>query len=125
MVCLGFCICIIPVVLAWRSADDIPGSMSDVDFWLLVQNSTLQLLGIFVSIFPIYRKSFASGWIWTWVFAVIGSICAVTAVPLYLYAPTIWSASISYLGSAVGGGGGGRRARGGGAARRGGGAGRS
>jgi hypothetical protein len=78
--CLGIAICIIPMILAWRSASDSPGTTTDTDFWLLVQTSALQILGLFTAIYPIYRKSTAHAWIWTWFFAGGGAACACALV---------------------------------------------
>jgi hypothetical protein len=97
--CLVIAICIIPMILAWRSANDSPGTTTDTDFWLLVQTSALKILGLFTAIYPIYRKSTAHAWIWTWFFAGGGAACACAAIPLYLYIPTIWSALVSFLGA--------------------------
>jgi hypothetical protein len=88
------------MIQAGRLASNTTGSTSDVDFWLLIQNSIMQILGIFTAMFPMYGRSTAHAWIWAQIFTAVGSCCAIAAVPLYIYVPTIWSASVSSIGSA-------------------------
>ena len=74
--------------------------MSDADFWLLLQSSVMQLLGLFTPMLPVYRRPSKYAWVWTWVLVAAGSCCAIIVVPLYVIAPTIWSALLSFFGSA-------------------------
>jgi len=61
----------------------------------------MQLLGLFTAMFPILRQAKSHAWKWSQVFTVLGAACSITSIPLYLYAPTIWSALFSFWGSAA------------------------
>jgi len=50
------------------------------------------------------RRSSAHAWLWTQIFTSIGGSCAIAAIPLYLYTPTMWSALASFFSSAAQGG---------------------
>ncbi|KAF8864279.1 hypothetical protein BDZ45DRAFT_669481 [Acephala macrosclerotiorum] len=51
--------------------------------------------------YPIYRRSTAFAWRWIRVFTALGALCSISSIPLYLKAPTMWSALVSFLGSAA------------------------
>jgi hypothetical protein len=89
----------IPLILAWRLSANVLGSTSDADFYLLIQNSTMQLLGLFMAMYPIARRSGSSAWQWARVFTAAGALCAIAAIPMYLYLPTMWSALMAFFGS--------------------------
>jgi hypothetical protein len=98
----------LPLVQAWRLSNNDVGSIGDVDFWLLIQTSTMQLLAIFLTIYPIYQRvaaapatSSSGAWIWARVFTVLGICCTFAAVGLYLIVPTMWSAFVSSCGVAA------------------------
>lgn len=61
----------------------------------------MQLLGLFTAIFPMYRQAKNHAWMWTQAFTAVGTACSVASIPLYLYAPTMWSALLSFFGSAA------------------------
>jgi heme A synthase len=92
---------IIPLVLAWQRSTNNPGTSKDANFYLLVQSSVLQFPGLFTAMFPIYRRSTASAWRWAQSFTALGVLCSFGCIPLYLKAPTMWSALISFYGSAA------------------------
>jgi hypothetical protein len=92
---LGF----IPIIFAWHRATDLPGSAQDADFWLLIQSSIMQLVGLFTAMFPISRQAKSHAWIWSQAFTFLGASCSIASIPLYLYAPTMWSALLSFWGS--------------------------
>jgi hypothetical protein len=92
---------LVPLVLAWRISGASPGTTSDVDFYLLIQTSIMQLLGLFTAIFPMAKRPASSAWIWAQFFTIVGVLVSVAAVPMYLYLPTMWSALVSFIGSAT------------------------
>lgn len=61
----------------------------------------MQLLGIFTAMFPIYKRAKSHTWIWAQAFTIFGALCSILSIPLYLYAPTMWSALFSFFGSAA------------------------
>jgi len=61
----------------------------------------LQLLGLFTTIYPMPKRTTATAWLWAQVFTILGSMCAIAAIPVYLYVSTIWSAFVSFIGSAA------------------------
>jgi hypothetical protein len=61
----------------------------------------MQLLGLFTAMFPIYRRSLAHAWRWAQALTVLGALCSLGSIPLYIYAPTMWSALVSFFGSAA------------------------
>jgi hypothetical protein len=61
----------------------------------------MQLLGLFTTIYPLQRRSTKAAWLWAIAFSIVGSICSIGAVPLYLYVPVMWSALVSFFGSAA------------------------
>jgi hypothetical protein len=92
-----------PTIFAWQQASNSIGTTHDVDFWLLIQSSMLQLLGLFTAMFPIYKRSPAHAWRWAQALTVLGALCSLGSIPLYNYAPTMWSALVSLFGSAQAG----------------------
>jgi FtsH-binding integral membrane protein len=91
----------VPMIFAWQRSSNSTGSTADVDFWLLIQTSVLQLLGLFTTIYPMPKHSTATAWLWAIVFTVLGSVCVFAAIPVYLYISTMWSAFSSFIGSAA------------------------
>jgi hypothetical protein len=98
----------LPLIQAWRLSNGEVGSARDVDFWLLVQTSIMQLLGIFLAMYPIYQQaasattiSSSGAWIWARLFTVLGICCIGIAIGLYLAVPPMWSAFVSSCGAAA------------------------
>jgi hypothetical protein len=91
----------IPAFLAWTHSSHQVGSISDADFYQTVSNSVMQLLGIVTLIVPTaYNERLVRmAWFWTWLLASVSATCGIVAVPLYLYLPTEWSASLSFVSS--------------------------
>ena len=98
----------IPLGLAfYKSTNTAPGSTSDSDFWLLIENSLMQILGLItttlISIVPRLREPH----IWVWpkfligCIAVLGIDCALAAPVLYVRFCPIYSALVSFLASAA------------------------
>lgn len=92
----------IPSILAWSHSDGSVGAHNDMDFWLLIQSSAMQLLGIFLAVYSLKGKRMADpeAWNWTVLFAVAGSLCACGSIAMYLTLPTFWSGFVSFCGSA-------------------------
>lgn len=61
----------------------------------------MQLVSLFTAIYPFYRRSMKPAWLWAIAFSIVGSICSIGAVPLYLCVPVMWSALASFFGSAA------------------------
>ena len=98
----------IPLGLAFHnSTNKTPGSTSDSDFWLLIENSLMQILGLIttasISIVPRLREPHV--WVWPKVLigciAVLGLDCALAAPVLYVRFCPIYSALVSFLASAA------------------------
>jgi hypothetical protein len=91
----------IPLGFAWSYAQDTAGTSADMDFWFLIQNSIMQLLGIFMAIYPISKskKPSKKPWYWALLFTILGVACSVGSLPMYLYLPKFWSGFISFAGT--------------------------
>jgi hypothetical protein len=89
----------VPLILGWQRSSGEPGTTADTDFYLLIQNSIMQLLGIFTAIYPLRRGLKATAFRWAQFFAVCGVACAFGSVPMYLYLPTMWSSLVSFFGA--------------------------
>ena len=101
-------ISVIPLGLAFKYSPNNPsGSPSDPDFWLVIQNSLMQALGLGTTIFtsPVIRsrqrKFFEWKTISTWTIAVIGLGSAFGAPLAYTRAPPIYRSIMSYFASAT------------------------
>lgn len=101
-------ISVIPLGLAFHnSIRNAPGSTSDSDFWLLIENSLMQILGLVtttvINIVPRLRERHV--WVWPKVLigciAVLGLDCALAAPVLYVRFCPIYSALVSFLASAA------------------------
>ena len=101
-------ISVIPLGLAFHnSTRDAPGSTSDSDFWLLIESSLMQILGLVtttvINIVPRLREPHV--WVWPKVLvgciAVLGLDCALAAPVLYVRFCPIYSALVSFLASAA------------------------
>ena len=101
-------ISVIPLGLAFHhSTSNAPGSTSDPDFWLLIENSLMQILGLItttvISIVPRPREPL----VWVWpkfligCIAVLGLDCALAAPLLYVRFCPIYSGLVSFLASAA------------------------
>lgn len=90
-------------IIAWNKSPHAPGTRHDADFWYLVQNSLLQILSTSNTIIAIRCQPWLTleAWFWTWAFVGVALTCETVAVPLYLYAPTEWSATMAFVGSAA------------------------
>ncbi|KAK3390147.1 hypothetical protein B0H63DRAFT_464852 [Podospora didyma] len=95
----------VPLGIAWAYRDDSSGTWFDMDFWLLVQNALMQLLGIFMAMRPISvtkdNTTPRKAWHWAIWFAGLGSLCSVASVFLYLYVPRFWSGFASFAATAA------------------------
>ena len=76
------------------------GTVKDVDFWSLLENTTTQLFGVVTAAIPLWsRKNISNGLAAGLIaFAVVTTILA---VPLYLKAPTEWSQIFAMMGASV------------------------
>ncbi len=102
-VLFGIIISTIPGYKAWQRSPGHPGTVSDADFWFLVQSSMMQIVGLVTIILPLAmdgRLRFRT-WFWTWLLVGLSFACSIAPIPAYLYWPTEWSATIGYLGSAA------------------------
>lgn len=93
----------VPLGLAWQVSENDPGTTADADFYLLIQSTAMQLLGIFLATSPLVcAGAFDTvGRRWVLAFGVAGSLCAVASVPMYLFTPKIWTGLLSFFGSAA------------------------
>jgi hypothetical protein len=79
---------------------DTPGSTGDADFWYLVQNSIMAVLGNIVNVVPLLGRSwFLPAYGLMWMFFTLGLIFAVTAIAIYPFFSTSWSSMLSFFGS--------------------------
>jgi hypothetical protein len=90
-----------PLIPAWQRSPDLAGSTADADFWLLLQSSAMQLLGLFTAVYPLWASIKTASWRWMQILIILGCACALAAVPIYVRLPTMWSAVVSFLGTAA------------------------
>lgn len=88
---------------AWSKSTSTPGSIEDSDFWLVIQNSTTQILGLVIAVYTVRRKSpeDSAAWRYAFVFTVVGIMCAVAPIPMYLHLPTMWGSVVSFFATAM------------------------
>jgi hypothetical protein len=91
----------IPLGFAWKFSTSEPGSTSDPDFYLLLQNIATTLLGLFIGIYPTLWHSPSVDECWAQALAVVGAGCAIASIPLYLKTVAIWSAAVAFVGQAI------------------------
>ena len=61
----------------------------------------MNVLGIFTAVYPTWNWPASHAKRWAYAFAVLGIICAIITIPLYLSTSTIWSAFLSFSAAAV------------------------
>jgi len=61
----------------------------------------MQLLVLFTSFYPFRRRIKTSAWLFAPLSTVLGCVCALGAIPMYLYLPTMWSALVYSIGAAA------------------------
>ena len=94
--------CLFPLALAWQNSTNRQGITSDPDFYLLILNALLSVLGIFTAIFPFLRKPASSPYNrWARGLSLLGVLAAVSTVPMYCYLPTMWSVLVAFLAQAI------------------------
>lgn len=105
---VSIAISVFPLGLAFHTSTiAAPGSTSDADFWLLIQNSLMQVLGLatttLISLVPRPRKQSILAWpnLLIWTIAILGLGSALSAPLLYVRIRPIYSALISFLASAA------------------------
>lgn len=92
---------IIPAALAWTHSNHQVGTAADADFYSLISNVAMQLLGLLAMMISVISNRHLANetWFWTWILASFSAGCAGIAIPLYLIVPTEWSAAISFAGA--------------------------
>lgn len=76
------------------------GSTDDADFWYLVQNSIMAVMGNIIMVVPLLGRSwFSPAYGLMWMFFTVGMIFAVTAIAIYPFCNTGWSSMVSFFGS--------------------------
>jgi flagellar biosynthesis protein FlhB len=97
-ICLLSCI---PTALAWTHTTASVGTIDDANFYQLLSNTAMQLLGLLTLIWPtVFDARLATmAWFWTWILGGVSVCCTAVAVPVYLWLPTGWSGILSFSGS--------------------------
>ncbi|KAK4194215.1 hypothetical protein QBC40DRAFT_302326 [Triangularia verruculosa] len=66
------------LIPAWYYSPTQPGSTENVDFWVTVQSTAMQLLGLFTATYPVYynrpSKPQHAAWNWSIIFTIIGAL---------------------------------------------------
>lgn len=84
----------------WQT-NNSPGTTSGIAFYLLIQTCIIQLLVLFTTMFPMWRQPATLAWRLAQAFNVLGTLCSIVSIPLYLTTPTIWGALTSVFASAA------------------------
>jgi hypothetical protein len=88
--------------LGFAYSDHKPGTILESDFWFLAQGATMTILSILVTTLPVLHNDWiAEVRTWMWIFTMIGVLCAIASVPIYLYLPKEWASVVGFLGSAM------------------------
>ncbi|OCK92090.1 uncharacterized protein K441DRAFT_640740 [Cenococcum geophilum 1.58] len=103
MILFAVILAAIPGYKAWQYSPRKPGTIQDADFWFVVQGSMMQLVGLLTIILPLTLSGrlLIQRWFWTWLLVGVSFSCSVAPIPVYLYFPTEWSATVAFLGSAA------------------------
>ena len=89
------------------SADNAPGSTSDADFWLLIQTSLMQVLGLATTILtslvprPKQHRVLGGPKVLIWAIAILGLGFAMGSPLLYIRVRPMYGAALSFLASAA------------------------
>lgn len=91
----------IPAAMAWTHAMPQVGTHTDAEFYQQLSGSSMQLLSLATLIWPtIFSTRLARlNWTFAWCLAGASATCSVAAVPLYIVAPTAWSAVVAFGGA--------------------------
>lgn len=83
--------------LAWMHS--VPGTATpeSSSFWFMCQSSAMGLLGYFITIFPLYRRSWGVPWRWSLALGILGVLCSLAAVPAFLLLPDFWSSTLLFI----------------------------
>jgi len=96
--------CIVPLGLAWKHAPAEAGSLQDSDFWLLLQTSCFQVLGLGLAFAPMFRKASDHALLWSkvliYALAALGTSCSIAAPIVYIKVPVIWAFLLSFFSAA-------------------------
>lgn len=86
--------------LGYACSPHSKGTTSDADFWFLTQAAVMQCLGLCISALREGKNMTTPVVRWA-LLAVVAAICSLTAIPLYLVAPTEWSSFLSLTATAT------------------------
>ncbi|KAK1756516.1 hypothetical protein QBC47DRAFT_380094 [Echria macrotheca] len=93
--------CCVPLYLAWGDLAQTQGSSIDADFYLLILNSIMCVLGISTAVVPLLRRPLSSAYTrWAQVSSVLGVLAVVGSLVMYLYLPMSWSALLAFFAQA-------------------------
>ncbi|KAI0387195.1 hypothetical protein F5Y04DRAFT_78724 [Hypomontagnella monticulosa] len=93
----------IPIAVAITKSKNEAGSVEDSDFYMLIQSTLVQFLGLATAVYTVRQRSAENPAAWNLAIslAALGIGCGVASIPLYLYRPTIWSGVASCCASAA------------------------
>ena len=93
----------VPACFASVSSENKPGGVKDSDFFQLIASALIQLLGIFTTFWPIYKKLRPDrvSWIQSCTLALISFFLTIAAFPIYLCASRTWGGLTILAGSFV------------------------
>lgn len=77
----------------------VPGTATpeSSSFRFMCQSSAMGLLGYFITIFPLYRRSWGVPWRWSLALGILGVLCSLAAVPAFLLLPDFWSSTLLFI----------------------------
>ncbi|KAF2236428.1 hypothetical protein EV356DRAFT_498457 [Viridothelium virens] len=87
--------------IAWKLSSSTKGSTKDADFYLLIQSSAMNILGIFTAVYPTWNWPASHAKRWAYTFTVLGIVCATVSILVYLYVSMIWSGLLSFSAAAI------------------------
>ena len=89
------------MALAWQRNPAELGTVDDANFYQLLAESTMQLLGLATLLWPARARLARHSRTWIWVLAGAAVVSVVTSILVYLFVSTGWSAVLSFGGTAA------------------------
>ena len=94
---------VVPMYFVVKNNPSTKGSWHDVDFWVLISNSSIAFLGIVTAMYPYHNiwREVSHSRRWANCFAIIGMLCVPAGIVTYLFLSRRWSTCVCFCGMAI------------------------
>lgn len=92
------------LMLGYNASPEAAGTTADADFWFMLSNSTMSIIGLLVTVLPLWHTVWLSeAWVLTLCCILVATISVILSIALYLLVPTGtgWSSVMGFIGSAA------------------------